>query len=45
MEDSGVALHDFYGFACGWAYEDGIVGRVAGYLGWTGDYLYRLFGE
>ena len=29
MEDSGVALHDFYGLA----YEDGAVGLAAGCLG------------
>ena len=26
MKDSCVDLHDFYGFAYGWAYEDGVVG-------------------
>ena len=40
MEDSYVALHDFYGLA----YEDGAVGLAVGCLGWTEDYLCRLFG-
>ena len=40
MEDSCVALDDFYGLA----YEDGAVGLAAGCLGWTEDYLCRLFG-
>ena len=41
MEDSCVALHDFYGLA----YEDGAVGLAAGCLGWSEDYLCRLSGE
>ena len=40
MEDSYVALHDFYGLA----FEDGAVGLTAGCFGWTGHYLCRLFG-
>ena len=40
MEDSCVALHDFYGLA----YEVGAVALTAGFLGWSEDYLCRLFG-
>ena len=40
MEDSCVALHDFYGLA----YEVGLLGLRQGVWGWTEDYLCRLFG-
>ena len=43
MEDSGVTLHDIYGFAYGWAYEGGVVWLAAGCLGVQKDYLCRLF--
>ena len=36
MEDSCVALHDFYGLTCSWAYEDGTVGCVPGCF-WGGQ--------
>ena len=44
MQDSCVALHDFYGLIYGWAYEDGAVALTAGCLGVQKDYLCRLFG-